>query len=117
MDDSILLTTKSMLMVPIDCNEFNTDIITYINSAFSVLTQLGVGPVSGFSIADETACWRDFIDDYSRLGMIKSYILLKVKLQFDPPSNASVLNAYKQEIAECEWRLNVAVETPGGENT
>ena len=44
------------------------------------------------------------------IQMIKSYIYLKVKLVFDPPTSSFVLDAYKNQISEYEWRMNVEVD-------
>lgn len=81
----------------------------HINSAFSVLTQLGVGPEAGFYIEDSEAVWSDFVND-SRLEMIKTYVYLKVKLVFDPPSSSAVMEAINRQISELEWRINVTAD-------
>ena len=41
MNDSILSSVKKMLGLPEEYDAFDLDIITHINSAFTVLTQLG----------------------------------------------------------------------------
>lgn len=46
--DSILVSIKKLLGIAADYTHFDPDIIMHINSAFSVLTQLGVGPPEGF---------------------------------------------------------------------
>lgn len=109
--DSILTSIKKLLGITEDYEQFDTDIVIHINSAFSVLTQLGVGPVSGFSIEDSSAVWSDFVDD-SRLEMVKSYIYFKVRLAFDPPTSSAATQAINEQISELTWRLNVAVD-PG----
>ena len=88
---------------------FDVDLIMHINSVFSILKQLGVGPTSGFTIQDDTAKWSDFTTNLN-LDMIKSYIVAKVKLIFDPPASSSVADAYKAYISEFEWRINVEVD-------
>lgn len=110
--DSILTSIKKLLGPEEVYEHFDTDIIIHINSAFSALTQLGVGPSEGFIIKDKTAVWTDFIQDDRRLEFVKTYIYLKVKLVFDPPLSSSVLDAMNRQINELEWRLNVAVD-PG----
>lgn len=109
--ESILLTMKKMLGDSIPDSYFDTDIIIHINSVFTTLTQLGVGPAEGFIIEDDTAVWTDFIPDPLRLNSVKSYMYLKLKLLFDPPSGAALLQAYKEEAKELEWRLNVDAES------
>ena len=77
----------------------------------AVLTQLGVGPSKGFSIEDDLATWNDFIPDDPRLNTVKSYMYMKVKLLFDPPSGSGHMEAMNRVISEFEWRLNVAAES------
>lgn len=111
MADSILTTTKKLLGVPADYDVFDLDIITHINSAFSTLQQLGVGPTNGFMITDATAEWETYLADDNRINMVRTYVFQKVKLAFDPPVSGFALTALKEEIQQAEWRLNVAVDT------
>ena len=76
-----------------------------------ILTQLGVGPSEGFFIKDKYALWSDFIPDVKTLEAVKSYIYLKVRMLFDPPTSSSLMNAMEQNMKELEWRLNVASES------
>lgn len=108
--ESILTSIKKMLGIAEEHKDFDPDIIMHINSVLMTLTQIGVGPSEGFMIEDELTMWRDFIPDGSNLEAIKSFIHLKVKLLFDPPTNSTVLAAYERMAAEFEWRLNHAVE-------
>lgn len=108
--ESILTSIKKMLGISEEYEHFDSDIMMHINSVFSILNQLGVGPESGFSIRDKTAVWSDFIQDDQKIDMVKSYIYLKVKLIFDPPISSAVMESIKQLTQELEWRLNVAVD-------
>lgn len=110
-DGSILNTIKKLLNISYDDKNFDTDIIIQINSVFTILRQLGLGPSEGFRITGEDEEWNDFIDDDSMLDAIKTYVYLKTKLAFDPPLNASLLEAFERQIKELEWRLNVSVES------
>lgn len=108
--ESILISIKKVLgMNPCYEEAFDVDLIMHINSVFSILTQLGVGPEEGFSIQNEEKTWDDYTTDI-KLEMVKSYIYAKVKLLFDPPSSSTILNAYQSYINEFEWRLNVSVD-------
>jgi hypothetical protein len=109
--DSILTSIKKLLGIEAEYEHFDPDIIMHINTAFMILTQLGVGPSEGFAIEDETSVWSDFLPANPRLESVKSYIYLKVKLLFDPPLSSSVIESINRSINELEWRLNVAVET------
>jgi hypothetical protein len=107
MEMSILNSTKKILGIAEDYTVFDLDIITHINSAFSTLTQLGVGPAEGFMIEDATAVWSDFIGNDVQYNSVKSYVFLKVRQLFDPPTTSYLIAAYDKQIEELEWRLNV----------
>ena len=109
--ESILTSIKKLLGVGDDYDHFDPDIIMHINSVFMDLTQMGVGPSEGFSIEDDIPEWIDFIPDTKKLQAVKSYIYLRVKLLFDPPSSSAVMEAMNRDIQRYEWRLNVAAES------
>ena len=98
-----------MLGIIEEDESFDIDIIIHINTAFSTLTQLGVGPKEGFAIRDKTTLWTEFVDDI-RLENVRSYIYLKVRQAFDPPTNSAVLDAISRQISELEWRMNVTAD-------
>ena len=108
--ESILTTIKTMLGIPEDETHFDQDIKININSVFMTLNQLGVGPSNGFFISDSTKTWSDFLQDQTDVEAVKSYMYLKVKLIFDPPSTSFVLDSMERQIKEWEWRLNAQVE-------
>lgn len=110
MNDSILTSVKKMLGLPEEYGAFDLDIITHINSAFTILTQIGVGPVNGFMIEDKNAVWTDFIQNGGIYQLVKSYVVLKVRLLFDPPMSSAVLECYKIQVNEYEWRLKTIAE-------
>lgn len=110
LEASIFRTIKSLLGPDADYDVFDQDIIIFINSAISTLTQLGIGPPNGFRITGPDETWNQFLGDYEDLESVKTYIFMKVKIAFDPPSNSTVLGAYKECCQEFEWRLNVAVD-------
>lgn len=110
MDDSILDSIKKILGMPPDYDAFDTDLVIHINSVFGILAQLGVGPEGGFSISDNTTLWKAYLGDSKDLEMVKSYMALKVRLVFDPPTIGAVMDAMREQIREFEWRLNVQVD-------
>ena len=108
--DSILISIKKLLGIDEYCEHFDTDVIMHINSAISILTQLGVGPSSGFFVVDNTQTWKELIGDRTDLEFVKTYVYMKVRLVFDPPQSSSATDAMNKMISELEWRLNVAVD-------
>lgn len=107
METSILISTKKILGIAEDYTAFDEDIITHINTAFSTLTQLGVGPSQGFAIEDNSAIWADFIGTDRQFNSVKSYVFLRVRMMFDPPTTSYLISAYEKQLQELEWRLNV----------
>ncbi len=117
LNDSILISIKKMLGPTYDEESFDTDITIHINSCFTTLRQLGIGPISGYRIASKDNKWSEFIKDEEMLDSVKTYIYLKTKLVFDPPINSALLTSFEKQASELEWRLNVSIESDpkGGE--
>jgi hypothetical protein len=110
MIDSILDSVKKVLNLPSDHHEFDEDIIMHINSVFSTLHQLGIGPAQGFMITDNTALWSTFLGGSLPQNNIRSYMYLCVRMLFDPPNTGYHVEAMKSQIAEFAWRINVERE-------
>jgi hypothetical protein len=106
MVDSILDSTKKILGLDATYTPFDLDIITHINAAFSILDQLGVGPEGGFFIEDAEATWADFVCPPNQLNLVRTYVFLKVRMLFDPPTTSFLIEACNNQIREYEWRLN-----------
>lgn len=109
--DSILNSIKKLLGITEEYEHFDQDIIIHINSVFSILRQIGVGPEEGFIITDSTSTWDEFTGDDIDIESVKTYVYLKVRLIFDPPSSSAAIDAIKENIKEIEWRLNVSKDT------
>lgn len=114
--DSILTSIKLLLGITEDYEYYDGQLIAHINSVFMILNQLGVGPPEGYMIKDKTDTWAEFLTDGTDLELVKSYVHLKVKLLFDPPSSSVVTESMNRMIAEFEWRLNVAAEHKEGDS-
>jgi len=108
--NSILQSVKKMLGINPEYEEFDVDIILHINSVFSILSQIGAGPASGFMISDGSATWADYMEDSPELNNIKSYMYLKVRLLFDPPQNSAITKVIETQVTELEYRINYAVD-------
>jgi hypothetical protein len=105
--NSILDSVKKVLGLVPNYDAFDTDIVMHTNSIFSVLTQLGIGPVDGFEIEDAVAEWSDFLADVKMLNMVKTYVYLRVRLLFDPPTTSFLLASMEKQIEELTFRINV----------
>ena len=109
MEESILKSTKETLGLAVDYTPFDLTIITHINSALSDAQDLGVGPL-GFSIEDDSANWADLQLPKQIETKLRSYVYLKVRMLFDPPSTSFLLDASRKQIEEFEGRMSIARE-------
>ena len=107
MMDSILTSVKKLLGVGEEYTHFDDDIIMHINSVIFILTQIGIGPDEGFAITSKDQTWNDFLQGRINIESVKSYVYLKVRLLFDPPTNSFLVEAIERQISEYEWRLNI----------
>lgn len=116
---SILTSIKKLLGITEEYTHFDSDLVMHINSVFSILTQLGMGPSIGFMIEDEKNTWDEFVPEERGLELVKSYVYLKVKLLFDPPTSSALSEATNKMVDELEWRIftNIELNTTDGGRT
>ena len=110
MNTSILTSIKKILGLGSDYTAFDPDVIMHINSVFADLHLMGIGPSAGFAIEDATPVWADFLAGDVTLNAVKTYVYLRVRLLFDPPTSSYMIDAMKEQITKFEWRLNVVRE-------
>lgn len=107
---SILTDVKQVCGIEPEYTFYDLDLTMHINSAFATLHQLGIGPDEAFEITDATETWDDFIAGNTKFNSVRTYVALKVKSIFDPPSTSFVIAAMEKQLQELEWRLNVVRE-------
>lgn len=106
MNESILTSIKKLLGIPEEYEAYDQDIIIHINTFLSRLYQVGVG-VKGFHILDKKATWSEFLIDEAKYQQAKTYVYLRVRLIFDPPTSGAANEAFKETLRELEWLLFV----------
>jgi len=107
---SILTSVKKTVNLTEADDSFDLDIIMHINSTFSTLNQLGVGPDDGFEIEDSTETWDAFLGTDKRYNFVKSYVYLRVRLLFDPPQSSFLGDSVQKQIDEYVVRINTLRE-------
>jgi hypothetical protein len=126
---SILTNVKKLVGIVESDTSFDVDIITHVNTVFSVLTQLGIGPTAGFMIEDATPTWDDFLNVRQMklaestvytdvqlqeadklLNMVKTYMYLRVRFLFDPPQTSFVIESLNAQVKELEVRMSIVRE-------
>ena len=104
--NSILNSTKKFLGISSEYTQFDADIIMHINSVLMILNQIGVG--KNIIIKDDTTVWDEFEPDIDEKPLVKSYVYMKVRTMFDPPTSGQVSESLQRAIAEAEWRLSIS---------
>ena len=108
--ESILESTKAAMGIVPEYDAFDNQLIMLINSAFSTLSQLGIGPDDGFAIEDSSTTWDEFLNGKRILNFVIQYVHIYVRLGFDPPQNSFAVQSMKQQLDELTWRINVQAE-------
>ena len=110
MEASILNTIRSLLGVG-DDTSFDPELILHINLAISSLNSLAFD--LPFAITGETEVWSDYLpaEFEEVLGMVQSFIHLKVKKLFDPTASSVLNGAIDTLISEWEVRLKSFADT------
>ena len=103
-DDSILGTVRKMVVGREDDTTFDTDLVIHINTVFDVLYQVGIGTEDPFFITDDSTVWSDFIDG-TLFRSVLSFMVLRVKMLFDPPQSSFVLSSMKEQSEELLVRM------------
>lgn len=104
--ESILNAVKKASNIGIDNRDFDAEVILYTNGVLWRIAEAGVGR-AGFSIHDENQTWSDFVGEQTDcMEGVKTYVCIKVKLIFDPPTSTAVLESMNRIVNEYEWLLN-----------
>lgn len=117
LDESILISTKKVLNIPHGVDAFDLDVLMHINAAFSFLSDLGVFDEAGVTVEPETT-WLDLQElqeltnplTVAMVQMLRTYVFLKVRMWFDPPTTGFLLDAMDRQIKELEWRISTKWE-------
>ena len=104
MIDSVLLSTKQMLGISPEDTSFDVNVIMSINTALTILMDLGLTEVEDQIIIDDMT-WDDLLGGRTDIEYVKTYVYQKVKMIFDPPTSTAAIDAMQRSISELEWRI------------
>lgn len=105
MSESILSSTKKILGLTESFTAFDQDVIVHLNASLGVLSQIGVGPDDGIFVDGKETEWAELGLPDNQLALTKTYIYLKVRSLFDPPTTSFAIEAMDKQIQQFEWRL------------
>lgn len=109
--ESILTSIKKLLGIAEEYAHFDVDIIMHINAELMTLSQIGIGPSEGFIVTSDYQTWSDFLGNQTNVEAVKTYVFLKVKMAFDPPTSSFVMDAYRRQAEEYLCRLSYQAES------
>lgn len=111
MNGDVLTDVKTFLGIAEDNHDFDAELIQHINFALFDLQALGFGTWHrDFGIASGKDRWTDVLVTDAP-SMVKTFVGLKVRKSFDPPTSTSQADALNQLIGTAEWRVNSWVES------
>ena len=105
MSDSVLLSTKQMLGISPEDTSFDVNVIMSINTALTILMDLGLTEVEDEIVIDDDMTWDDLLGGRTDIEYVKTYVYQKVKMIFDPPTSTAAIDAMQRSISELEWRI------------
>ena len=108
-DESIFDTLKEMIGPLEDSDAFDIDFLVHINTILAVLTQIGVGPTTGFEITGPDETWGMLLEESPLLNHVKTYMYLRLKKIFDPPESGTLMESIQKLIDELEWRIDAEI--------
>jgi hypothetical protein len=113
MSESILTTVKRGLGIVEEDTSFDQELLIHINGCFQPLRQLGVGPVTGFYVESDIETWEDYLTSQEiLLSDVKRYIVMKTKLNFDPPEMGFVITSMERQLETMEGRFLIDTDKP-----
>lgn len=103
----ILEDTKLALGILPDNLGFDAELLLFINSAKANLVHFGLVE---FDISiDENTEWPT-LGSEAVMSHVKTYVLLKVKQNFDPTASETISNTVSSSVLELEGRINYEVQ-------
>lgn len=105
MSDSVLSSTKQMLGISPEDASFDVNVIMSINTALTILMDLGLTEVEDQIVTDDEMTWDELLGGRTDIEYVKTYIYQKVKMIFDPPTSTAAIDAMQRSISELEWRI------------
>lgn len=108
MDGSILNDVKKLIGIYETNTDFDKDLIIDINSVLFDMWQMGI-VVDDYSISDNKKTWSNVLLNPENMAMdpLKTWVALKVKMIFDPPTSSILAEAYRENLKEMEWRIYI----------
>jgi len=109
--NSVLDSVKQVLGLTPDMTQFDLDIVMHINFVIGSLQQLGANNDGAFHILDNSTLWSAITSRQDLINLVRTYMLMRVRLVFDPPATSFAIMAIEKQIEELGWRINIMAES------
>lgn len=105
MDESIMDSIKETIGIHVDNHDFDPNLIIAINAVLFIIYQEGLSD-EPYTIKDNTTKWSDILikDKPIEIRTLITWVGLKTKSIFDPPTSSALADALKRALDELEWR-------------
>lgn len=92
--------------------DFNSSIISAINTSIAELAQLGLKELGEFTVQSGNETWADFIgEDYLYiLSFARNYVELNSRMLFDPPQSGALNSTLEEQIRKAIFNVQTAIE-------
>lgn len=88
---------------------FDNELCMHINTVLVALRQIGVK--TDKNVVNDDTTWTELIPNIVNVESIKTWMALKVRMIFDPPTNSHVINAIEENLRELEFRIQIEVDS------
>ena len=109
MATKILDDVKAACRITLDSGvtAYDEELKGHINTVLMILRRMGVGPENGFVVTTGDETWDQIIPDPIKYAGIKDYVLLRVRMLFDPDAfTPNAKEANEHNLEEIAWTLN-----------
>lgn len=108
MDGSILNDVKKQIGIAEANTDFDKDLVIHINTVLFILWQMGVVK-DDFTITDNKNTWNSILLNPEQIAIeaMKTWVALKTKMIFDPPTSSVLAQAVNANIDELTWRIYI----------
>lgn len=108
-NDVILTDIKKMLGLYEEDTSFDLVVLTHINAVFSIIKQIANFKLPDI-LVDETTTWDNMLNGRTDIGYISTYMNIKIKMIFDPPTSSAAAESFNAVIRELEFRISMEKE-------
>lgn len=108
MEGSILEDVKKQIGIASSNHDFDPDVLMAVNTVLFDLHQMGIVN-DDFTVGTDSKTWSEILlrEDQVNLHALKTWVALKAKMIFDPPTSSVLAQAIRDNLDELTWRIYI----------